>query len=136
MKLRVIKTVTQAQFKTSVTAFITLDFMKRTFLKLLLKSNKTGFDSNKSLTWKQLLILCETITYFILTLGDAKESIKGASQTLSGGYPSSPTPMSPGPGSRHQLRRESAINLEDGLNDETGGQFTFERIYATYNCNL
>ena len=110
--------------------------MKRTFLKLLLKSNKTGFDSNKSLTWKQLLILCETITYFILTLGDAKESIKGASQTLSGGYPSSPTPMSPGPASRHQLRRESAINLEDGLNDETGGQFTFERIYATYNYNL
>ena len=88
-------------------------------------SSKTA---NRPLTWKNLLQLSEIITSFILNLGDAKESIKRASQTLSGGYPSSPTPMSPGPGSRHQLRRESAINLEDGLNDETGGRFTFSLL--------
>ena len=40
--------------------------------------------------------------------------------SMSGGHPS-PSPMSPGPGGRPQLRRESALNLEDGLNDENHG---------------
>ena len=52
--------------------------------------------------------------------GDGKELAKKSPGSMSGGHPS-PSPMSPGPGGRPQLRRESALNLEDGLNDENHG---------------
>ena len=61
----------------------------------------------------------------ILFPGESKESVKHSPASLSGGYPSSPrTPISPVPVGgmgRPQLRRESALNLEDDLNDEKTG---------------
>ena len=71
-------------------------------------------------SWKLFLYSFLINKKFDWYIGDGKEFAKKSPGSMSGGHPS-PSPMSPGPGGRPQLRRESALNLEDGLNDENHG---------------
>ena len=50
----VVKVATQTQFKACITAFTSIDFMKRTFLKVLIISSKTGIDSSFSFVNKSV----------------------------------------------------------------------------------